>query len=105
MDPAYHVSGDQASYFGLGAMPEGPRDGEPGPSPSARGYWGTLLASLVASYFGLGARPEWPRGGKTRGLIYKISYDLSYDYLESIVRSTYDSDLQHAKPSAKNIVS
>ena len=49
MDPAYHVSGDQASYFGLGAMPEGPRDGEPGPSPSARGYWGTLLASLVGS--------------------------------------------------------
>ena len=55
MDPAYRVSGDQASYFGLGAMPEGPRDGEPGPSPSARGYWGTLLASLVGS----GALPSF----------------------------------------------
>jgi len=55
VDPAYHVSGDQASYFGLGAMPEGPRDGEPGPSPSARGYWGTLLASLVGS----GALPSF----------------------------------------------
>ena len=55
MDPAYHVSGDQASYFGLGAIPEGPRDGEPGPSPSAREYWGTLLASLVGS----GALPSF----------------------------------------------
>jgi len=28
--------------------------------------------------------------------IYKISYDLSQDYLKFIVRSTYDSDLQRA---------
>ena len=27
------------------------------------------------------------------GPIYKISYDLSYDYLKFIVRSIYDSDL------------
>ena len=39
-----------------------------------------------------------------RGPIYKISYDLSYDYLEFIVRSTYDSDLQRAKISARNIL-
>jgi len=92
-------------------MPEGPRDGEPGPSPSARGYWGTLLASLMGS----GALPSFlfrVRGkagraerGENEGLIYKISYDLSYDYLESVVRSTYDSDLHRAKPSARNIVS
>ena len=30
----------------------------------------------------------------TWGPIYKISYDLSYDYLKFIVRSTYDSDLR-----------
>ena len=31
------------------------------------------------------------------GLIYKISYDLSYDYRKFIVRSTYDSDLNMLK--------
>ena len=39
------------------------------------------------------------------GLIYNISYDLSYDYLEVIVRWTYDIDLQRDKISDKNIVS
>ena len=38
-------------------------------------------------------------------MIYKISYDLSYDYLKFVVRSTLDSDLQHAKISLRNIVS
>ena len=38
-------------------------------------------------------------------MIYKISYDLSYDYLKFVVRSTWDSDLQHAKISLRNIVS
>jgi len=33
----------------------------------------------------------------TRGSIYKISYDLSYDYRKFIVRSTYDSDLKRAE--------
>jgi len=44
---------------------------------------------------------------KTWGPIYKISYDLSQDYREFIVRSTYDSDLgrQRAKGSLENIVS
>ena len=31
------------------------------------------------------------------GPIYKISYDLSYDYRKCIVRSTYDSDLKRAE--------
>ena len=35
----------------------------------------------------------------------KISYDLLYDYGKFIVRSTYDSDLQRAKTSFRNIVS
>jgi len=39
------------------------------------------------------------------GPIYKISYDLSYDYLKFIVRSTYDSDLKRAEISLRNIVS
>jgi len=39
------------------------------------------------------------------GPIYKISYDLSYDYRKFIVRSTYDSDLKHAEISLRNIVS
>jgi len=39
------------------------------------------------------------------GPIYKISYDLSYDYLKFIVRSTYDSDLQRAKTFLGNITS
>ena len=39
------------------------------------------------------------------GLIYKISYDLSYDYRKFIVRSTYDSDLKRAEISLRNIVS
>ena len=34
--------------------------------------------------------------------IYKISYDLSHDYVNFIVRSTYDSDLQRAKISLGN---
>ena len=42
---------------------------------------------------------------KSRGLIYKIFYDLSQDYLKFIVRSTNDSDLQCAKISVRNIVS
>ena len=40
-----------------------------------------------------------------RDPIYKISYDLSYDYRKFVVRSTYDSDLQRAKISHTNIVS
>ena len=41
----------------------------------------------------------------TTGSIYKISYDLSYDYRKCIVRSTYDSDLKRAEISLWNIVS
>jgi len=41
----------------------------------------------------------------TGGPIYKISYDLSYDYSKFIVRSTYDSDLKRAEISLRNIVS
>ena len=33
------------------------------------------------------------------GPIYKISYDLAYDYRKFIVRSTYDSDLTCAEIS------
>ena len=40
-----------------------------------------------------------------RGPIYKISYDLSYNYRKFIVRSTYDTDLWCAKISFTNIVS
>ena len=39
------------------------------------------------------------------GPIYKISYDLSYDYRTFIVRSTYDSDLKRAEISLRDIVS
>ena len=39
------------------------------------------------------------------GPIYKISYDLSYDYLKFIVRSSYDSDLRRAKVSLRNVLS
>jgi len=35
------------------------------------------------------------------GPIYKISYDLSYDYRKFIVRSTYDSDLTCAEISLR----
>ena len=42
---------------------------------------------------------------KFRGPLYKISYDLSQDYLKFIVRSTYDSDLHRVKISLMNIVS
>ena len=38
---------------------------------------------------------------QARDPIYKISYDLSHDYLNL---STYDSDLQRAKISLGNIV-
>jgi len=38
---------------------------------------------------------------KNRGPIYKTSYDLSYDYLKIVVRSTY---LKRAKISLGNIV-
>ena len=37
--------------------------------------------------------------------IYKISYDLSYDYRKFIVRLTYDRDLKSAKICFRNIVS
>ena len=43
--------------------------------------------------------------GETRGPIFKISYDLAYDYRKFIVRSTYDSDLKRAEISLGNIVS
>jgi len=38
------------------------------------------------------------------GPIYKISYDLSYDYRKFVVRSTYNSDLKRAEISLRNIV-
>ena len=38
----------------------------------------------------------------TWGPIYQISYDLSYSYLNFIVGSTYDSDLQCAKIYSRN---
>ena len=41
----------------------------------------------------------------TRRPIHKTHYDLSQDYLKSIVRSTYDSDLQSANISLRNIES
>jgi len=53
------------------------------------GYWGTGL---------LYAQNSW-------GPIYKMSYDLSYDYRKFIVRSTYDSDLKRAEIFLRNIVS
>ena len=37
--------------------------------------------------------------------IYKISYDLSYDYRKFVLRLTYDSDLKRAEISLRNIVS
>jgi len=40
-----------------------------------------------------------------RGPIYKIFYDLSYDYRKFIVRSTYDSDLKRVEISLGNIMS
>jgi len=39
------------------------------------------------------------------GPMYKISYDLAYDYRKFIVRSTCDSDLKRAEISLGNIVS
>ena len=37
--------------------------------------------------------------------MYKMSYDLSYNYLKFIVRPTYDSDSQHAEIDLRNVVS
>ena len=42
---------------------------------------------------------------KLESPIYKISYDLSYDYRKFAVRATYDSDLKRAEISLRNIVS
>jgi len=42
---------------------------------------------------------------KSRDPIYKISYDLSYDYRTFIVRPTYDSDSKRAEISLRYIVS
>jgi len=36
---------------------------------------------------------------------FKISYDLSEDYLKFIVGSTYNSELEHAKLFPRNIAS
>jgi len=38
------------------------------------------------------------------GPIHKISYNLLLDLLKFIVRLTYDSDLQHAEISLRDIV-
>ena len=40
-----------------------------------------------------------------RGPICRISYDLAYDYRKFIAKSTYDSDLERAEISLRNIVS
>jgi len=60
----------------------------------------TKVAKIGGTYrvAGIGAIRCW-------GPIYKISYDLSYDYRKFIVRSTYDSDLKPAEISVRNIVS
>ena len=42
-----------------------------------------------------------PGGPDPRGPIYKISYDLAYDYRNFIVRSTQDSDLTCAEISLR----
>ena len=39
------------------------------------------------------------------GPVYKISYDLAYDYRKFIAKSTYGSDLKRAEISLRNIVS
>ena len=45
--------------------------------------------------------PAVPDTGKVWGPIYKISYDLAYDYRKFIVRSTCDSDLTCAEISLR----
>ena len=43
----------------------------------------------------------WAHSSKPRGPIYKISYDLAYDYRKFIVRPAYDSDLTCAEISLR----
>jgi len=47
------------------------------------------------------ARKQFGSKTHSRGPIYKISYDLAYDYHKFIVRSTYDSDLTCAEISLR----
>ena len=47
----------------------------------------------------------WHNFHGTWRTIYKISYDLSYDYLKFVVRSTYDCDSQRAKISLQDFIS
>jgi len=56
------------------------------------------ISITIISWVGLGLEKAW-------GTVNKISYDLSYNCVKFIERSTYDSDLQRAKISLGNIVS
>jgi len=56
------------------------------------------ISITIISWLGLGLEKAW-------GTVNKISYDLSYNCVKFIERSTYDSDLQRAKISLGNIVS
>ena len=62
-------------------------------------------AELIEMLFGLFTWVSRRNHVEALGPIYKISYDLSYDYRKFIVRSTYDSDLKSAKICFRNIVS
>ena len=69
-----------------------------------------VMLLLLGSYLQL-SRSLWhsvrerKRRPGARGLIYKISYDLSLGYLKFVVRWTYDSDFKRAEISPRNIVS
>ena len=62
-------------------------------------------AELIEMLFGLFTWVSRRNHAEALGPIYKIYYDLSYDYRKFIVRSTYDSDLKSAKICFRNIVS
>jgi len=59
------------------------------------------ILSIYTAWLGMfkeDAASVWVR---TWGPIYKISYDLAYDYRKFIVRSTYDSDITCAEISLR----
>jgi len=53
---------------------------------------------------GIGTKNLFPHTSTAEPDLLNIVNDLSSDYLKFIVRSTYDSDIQRAESSPRNIV-
>jgi len=97
-----HFCTSDAFQWPIFSDPAGSRDNGAAAVVLVTGSAAGIGASL---FLPSAANAQSPTMLETWRPIYKMSYDLSYDYRKFIVTSTYDSDLKCAEISLRNIVS